>query len=235
MKAMNFNGVEVYTGFKQPCGGYVCVIKKVEYVDEKSYLKIFYDIVQAYDPKDAEFVGMYEKRLKEKGYDYPINVLSDKQTDDENKNNIIKSMLLGFYTALDNSNGTNYVEQANNQQAIDEQTFVGKKIGFVIGLEEYEGKDRNGAPKIKTRPYVAQRRSVETILSGDFKVPELKKLDQTPKSTPNPFQQAAQTVSTPTPTQPQETPNPFANVGNMAPAPTPMPAEQPMDSDEIPF
>ena len=45
-------------------------------------------------------------------------------------------------------------------------------------------------------------------MSGDFTVPELKKLDATPKATaPNPFETAS--ASTPTPTTEPEN-NPFA-------------------------
>ena len=67
--------------------------------------------------------------------------------------------------------------------------MVGKKIGFVIGEEEYEGKDKDGVtPKVKVRTYVYARRSVDSIRNGDFKVPEFKKLAQKPVSaTPNPF------------------------------------------------
>jgi hypothetical protein len=47
----------------------------------------------------------------------------------------------------------------------------GKKLGIVLGEEEYETNDG----EIKKRLYVAQTRSVKAIRDGDFKVPELKK------------------------------------------------------------
>ena len=52
------------------------------------------------------------------------------------------------------------------------------QIGFVIGEEQYMGRDKNGAPKVKVRTYVAERRSVQTIKDGDFIIPEFKKLEQ---------------------------------------------------------
>lgn len=50
--------------------------------------------------------------------------------------------------------------------------MCGKVIGIVLGEEEYRKNDGG----IGTRLYVAQVRSIKSIETGDFKVPELKKL-----------------------------------------------------------
>lgn len=208
MKKLDLDNVQEFTKFKNPVGGFICEIKSVEDVPEKEYLKVGYDIAEALSEEQKEFVGMYEKRKKERDFDYPTTVVSYK----ENSLPFFK----GFVTALENSN-------KGYEWDNDETKFVGKLIGFVIGEEEYEGKDRNGAPKVKVRTYVAERHSVDAIKEGDFQVPEFKKLAHgVAERTPNPF---ANNGSTPTEK------NPFDNVevtsepeGFMA-----------MDDDDCPF
>lgn len=189
MKKLDLDNVQEFTKFKNPVGGFICEIKTVEDVPDKEYLKVGYDIAQALSDEQKEFVGMYEKRKKERDFDYPTTVVSYK----ENSLPFFK----GFVTALENSN-------KGYQWDNDETKFVGKLIGFVIGEEEYEGKDKNGAPKVKVRTYVAERHSVDAIKEGDFQVPEFKKLTNgITERTPNPF---ADNGSTPTEN------NPFNNI-----------------------
>ena len=178
-KIKNWDNVQEYVQFKNPVGGFICEIKKVEDNEEKSYLKIFYDITEAVTDDQKEFVGMYAKRKAERDFDYPKTVVSYKEDPEKP---VIIQMFKGFTTAVENSN-------AGYTWNWDEQSLVGKKIGFVIGEEEYEGKDKDGVtPKVKVRTYVYARRSVDAIRNGDFKVPEFKKLAQKPVSaTPNPF------------------------------------------------
>ena len=202
MKSIDLSNVQEFSRFKNPVGGFVCVIKSVEDVPEKEYLKIGYDIAEAVTPEQEEFVGMYEKRKKERDFDYPVNILSYKDS--------ALPFFKGAITALENSNEGYKFDN-------DEQKFVGLKIGFVIGEEEYEGRDKNGAPKVKVRTYVAERHSVDTIKAGDFRVPELKKLEQ-------------KTTTTAT--------NPFATNGANAVAPTaePMPTGfEEIANEECPF
>ncbi len=189
MKKLDLDNVQEFTKFKNPVGGFICEIKTVEDVPDKEYLKVGYDIAQALSDEQKEFVGMYEKRKKERDFDYPTTVVSYK----ENSLPFFK----GFVTALENSN-------KGYKWDNDETKFVGKLIGFVIGEEEYEGKDKNGAPKVKVRTYVAERHSVDAIKEGDFQVPEFKKLTNgIIERTPNPF---ADNGSTPTEN------NPFNNI-----------------------
>lgn len=171
MKTLNLDNVQEFTKFKNPVGGFVCVIKSVEDVPEKEYLKVGYDIAEALSDEQKEFVGMYAKRKAERDFDYPSTVVSYKEQS--------LPFFKGFVTALESSN-------KGYKWDNDETKFVGLKIGFVIGEEEYMGKDKNGAPKVKVRTYVAERHSVDTIKGGDFNVPAFKKLDQT-ASPNNPF------------------------------------------------
>lgn len=188
MKKLDLSNIQEFTHFKNPVGGFICKIVNVQDVPEKEYLKVFYDIAEAVSPEQEEFVGMYERRKAERQFEYPSTVVSYKENS--------LAFFKGFVTALESSN-------KGYQFDSDETKMVGLKIGFVLAEEEYEGKDKNGAPKIKVRVYVAERHSVDAIKSGDFKVPELKKLAQaTTKKPANPFARngAFATPATPPPT-----------------------------------
>ena len=126
MKKIDLKNVQEFTKFKNPVGGFICEIKTVEDVPEKEYLRVGYDIAEALNDEQKEFVGMYEKRKKERDFDYPTTVVSYK----ENSLPFFK----GFVTALENSN-------KGYKWDNDETKFIGKRIGFVIGEEEYEGQD----------------------------------------------------------------------------------------------
>lgn len=188
MKNIDLSNVQEFSRFKNPVGGFICTIKGVEDVPEKEYLRVSYDITEAVTEDQEEFVGMYEKRKAEHNFDYPVNIVSYKE--------VALPFFKGFVTALENSNDGYKFDN-------DESKMVGLKIGFVLGEEEYEGRDKNGAPKIKVRSYVAERHSVQTILDGDFKVPEFKKMEQkTVTREANPFATngSAPVASTTTPT-----------------------------------
>ena len=208
MKKIDLSNIKEFTRFKNPVGGFICKIVNVQDVPEKEYLKVFYDIAEAVSPEQEEFVGMYERRKAERQFEYPSTVVSYKENS--------LAFFKGFVTALESSN-------KGYQFDSDETKMVGKKIGFVIAEEEYEGRDKNGAPKVKVRTYVAERHSVQVIKEGDFNVPEFKKLAQSTSSKPaNPF---ATNGSTPTAT-------------TTAPPPVPdevFAATDEDDPDDIPF
>ena len=173
MKTINLDNVQEFAKFKNPVGGFICEIKTVEDVPDKEYLKVGYDIAEAITDDQKEFVGMYARRKAERDFDYPVTIVSYKETS--------LPFFKGFVTALENSNDGYKWDN-------DETKFIGKRIGFVIGEEEYEGQDKNGAPKVKVRTYVAERHSVDAIKAGDFDVPEFKKLAQAVvERKPNPF------------------------------------------------
>lgn len=204
MKKINLQNVKEFTGgFKQPNGAYVIKIVKAEDVAEKEYLKIYYDIEKAFDPNDEDLVHMYEKRFNDKGFDYPATIVSYSE----------KSLpfFKGFCTCIAKSNNGYDFEDT-----FDEKTLAGKFMGVCIQLEEYIGKDKYGNEKVKIRPYVAERHSVEAVMNGEVTPKPLKKLDATPKAkAPNPFETASAPAPTPT-TEPEN--NPFAT-----------------NTDEVPF
>lgn len=190
MRKINLDNIREFVRFKNPVGGFICKIVNVQDVPEKEYLKVFYDIAEAVSPEQEEFVGMYERRKAERQFEYPSTVVSYKENS--------LAFFKGFVTALESSNPKYKFDS-------DESKMVGLKIGFVIAEEEYEGRDKNGAPKIKVRTYVAERHSVQAIKDGDFNVPEFKKLEQATTTKPaNPF---ATNGSAPTQTAPPPVPD----------------------------
>lgn len=213
MKKIDLKNVQEFTNFKRPVGGFVLEIKAVEDVPDKEYLKVSYDIVDVANPDDKEFIGMYAKRKSERDFDYPSTIVSYKEK--------ALPMFKGFCTAIEESNkGYDFTATYN------EAELVGKVFGAVLGDEEYMGKDKNGAPKVKVRTTVVWRKSVESIKNGDFDMPELKKLDQSKAQNNSPFANIANS----TPTNEVEN-NPFAK----EPTPTVEPSDSVDDTDDIPF
>lgn len=137
-----------------PAGGYIAKITAVKDVDDKSYLRLTFDIAE------GEKKGFYAKTDAEHEYTHQF-IRSYKET--------ALGMFKGFLKAVDNSNGTSFESQA--EKGFAEQQLVGKIVGILVGYEEYVS-DRGD---IRERMRV-NTRSVETIRSGNFTVPELKKL-----------------------------------------------------------
>lgn len=166
MKALNgYNEVKASTGeyARLPAGGYVCKITKVEDVPAKEYLRVSFDICE------GEYRGWYRdqrEELEDRGYNasYVGTVIRS-----------YKDSALGFFkafiAAVDESNGTQFGPTVGS--GLDEQKLVGCLVGFVISYEEYQ--KNNGS--IGQRERVAYQKSIQKIRDGDFKVPELKRLN----------------------------------------------------------
>ena len=159
MRNIDWNNVEEAKEFKKVTpGGYVCGITAVEDVNTPNkngkcdYLRIELDIAE------GEYKNYFLELYKSKGF-WGLEMVKSYQ---ENSLPFFK----GFLTAVENSNkGYKF----NN----DEKTLLRKYIGVVLREEEYRSKDG----KIKTKLVVDQVHSIDKIRSGDFTVPELKKLD----------------------------------------------------------
>lgn len=153
MKAINLDNVqEMGSGdFVKPVGGFVLGITAVEDVPEKEYLKITYDIAE------GDMKNYFSNRKKEMGWELPTLIRSYKDS--------ALGFFKGFVTSLENSNkGYKFSD--------NEKDMIKKLFGAVLAEEEY----RNQKGEVKVRGYVATVHSVDTIKKGDFKVPELKKL-----------------------------------------------------------
>ena len=166
MQEIDLTNVQESGDYKKPrAGAYPCVITKVEDVPlnqdtgKGNYLRIHYDIA------DGEFKGYYAGLRKR----YPDSntigsyIRSYKQS--------ALGMFKRMCSAVSHSNG-NFVFDAKTNK--DEQTLVGKKIGLIFGEEEYY----SNAGELKTRTYVYSECPIDKIASGDFRVPELKKIKE---------------------------------------------------------
>lgn len=156
MKKIDLSNVQM--GFeKLPVGGYVCAVKTVTDVPDKEYLKIEFDIVKG-DKK-----GWYKKQ-------YDTDTRENKKwsgTLCRSYKEAALPMFKGWITSLEESNA-NFKWDGEH-----EQSMVNKYFGAVMGEEEY----LNGKGQLRTRVVPVGIHSVKTIESGDFKIPELKKLD----------------------------------------------------------
>lgn len=138
-----------------PAGGYIAKIQAVKDVDDKSYLLVTFDIAEgekrgffANTDADHEYLHQFIRSYKETAL----------------------GMFKGFLKAVDNSNGTNFEPQA--EKGFAEQQLVGKVIGILVGYEEYVSNRGDVRERMRVNT-----RSAETIRSGNFTVPELKKLE----------------------------------------------------------
>lgn len=158
MKNVDWNNVQDEVRRPVP-GGYAAKITRVEDDEKREFLKIEWEFA------DGEFKGTNQEVKTAFGF-WPYSfVQSYKDT--------ALRFFKGFKTAVENSN-PNFV--FNN----DPQSLVGKFVGVVLGEEEY----MSNSGQVKTRLYVAEKRSGKAIREGDFKVPELKKLSNN-ATTPN--------------------------------------------------
>lgn len=150
-------------GYNDPVpGGYLAVITRVEDKENKEYLEIQWDYL------NGPYRGANQETFSRAGFWPAILRRSYKDT------------ALGFFKAFKTA-----VEESNpgyRFNCLDVQGLVGKSMGVVTGLEEYE--KRNGGTG--QRLYVFQVRSTQAIRSNDYEVPELKKLKprQPPYSQP---------------------------------------------------
>lgn len=164
-----YNAAEASTGggeFKRmPAGGYVCTIVAVrtkgngiDYVNDKQYVKLIWDVAE------GEFAGKFsDDYWTGEDRDYGHQFYMSWKNLGALKNTI---------QCLDESN-----PGFDSMAAFDAdkwEMFIGKKMGLVIGEEEYTRNDgsigvRFGFPRIK---------SVQDIRDGRFMVPELKKVER---------------------------------------------------------
>lgn len=138
-------------------GGYIGVLYKAEDEPEKEYLKVFFDIAE------GEFTGYYKNLYSQFDFWGGTFFRSYKEK--------ALSMFKGFIKAVEESN-PGYVWNW------DESTLKGKKVGLILQEEEFVPTGGAHAGELRTHLIVQKVVNVETIKSGKYKVPELKKLDK---------------------------------------------------------
>lgn len=134
-------------------GGYIAKINKITDNKDKQYLEMELDIA------DGEFSNYYEELFASKGFWALRNYSSYKEN--------ALPMFKHFIKCVEESNNFTF--------DFDETKLIGKKVGIVLGFEEYIGND--GATKIKGK--ITSFKTINDINNGNFKVPELKKLPET--------------------------------------------------------
>lgn len=155
MKKVDLTNVQESGEFKRlPAGAYNCIIRKVEDFPDKEYLCVTYDIAE------GEYAGYYDDMRK----NHP---------DWGNIGLLYKSykpkalpMFKRFCSAVSKSNGK-YVFDGGSINS-DEQTLAGKRIGLVLGEEQYY----TNSGDLKTRLYVNRECAVADL--EDQKLPKVK-------------------------------------------------------------
>lgn len=150
---------------RMPAGGYVCAIQAVrtkgagvDYITDKQYVKLIWDVAE------GEFAGKFSEDFwagedKDWGHQFFLSWKNTKSA--ERALACLEESNPGFdaFAAFD---------------ADKWELFIGKKMGIVLGEEEYLANDGS----VKTRFGFPRIKSVQDIRDGRFKVPELKKLEQ---------------------------------------------------------
>lgn len=168
----NVNWESVQDDVRKPVpGGYAARITRVEDLEDKEYLKIEWEFA------DGEFKGANKDTMVAFGF-WPYAFVQSY------KDKALR-YFKGFKTAVEKSNPGFVFKN-------DPQSLVGKFVGVVLGEEEYIGNDG----KVKVRLYVAEKRSGQAIREGDFKIPELKKLDSSKQNGTTSYSEPAQNFTT---------------------------------------
>lgn len=166
----DYDEIETMTDFpKLPAGGYIVKILDAKDQPKLQYFEVVFDITE------GEFKAFFGTDFyKDKEYMHKLFV-SYKES--------AKKSFKSFITSVEESNNVTLKEKVKSG-ILDGSDLKGKLVGAILGYEEYEADDG----KVKTRlKKFANFRSVETIRSGDFKVPELKKLTSKKVETPESF------------------------------------------------
>lgn len=153
MKNVNWNDVQDDVRRPVP-GGYAARITKVTDVEDKEYLLIEWDFA------DGPMKGANKETFDAFGY-WPMAFVQSY------KDSALR-FFKGFKTAVEQST-PGFVFDCGNPHGL-----VGKFVGVVLGEEEYYSTKHGD---VRKRLVVVEKRSGKAIREGDYKVPELKKLD----------------------------------------------------------
>lgn len=167
-KPSNYDEIQVNEDFTPiEIGGHKGIIKKVEEytspVSGNTSLKVEVDTDKT-DKQPNYFQEQYDNNtnMDKKWSPSAVKFVSLKEEE-----NCIK-MLKAFITSVENSNNGFAFDWEK-----DVNQLVGKKVGLIFGLEEYE--DQEG--KLKTARKVTQFRSIDKV--DNAKIPKVKLLDGT--------------------------------------------------------
>ena len=163
---------------KLPADGYICQVINAEITNSKAgnlMLILYLDIAQ------GNFAGHFKAALNR--VNSPSikwdNAAIYRQLLFDNDSGRVSRFFKGLLTCFEFSNPTFKINITN----FDASSLRGKLIGFVFAEEEYSKKNGD----IASRIFAKFPKTVDDIQSGNFSVPELKKIQQakTAGNTPN--------------------------------------------------
>ena len=159
MKKIDMTNVQEAGEFTTlPAGAYICIIRNVEDVEDKEYLKVTYDIA------DGEFKGYYDDiRSNHPDWEWSGAYVKSYKTK-------ALPMFKRFCSAISKSNG-NFIFDGGAVNS-DEKSLIGKKLGIVLREEEYYS---NSGDK-KTRLIVHREFPIDQLAAQ--KVPDIKRLPE---------------------------------------------------------
>lgn len=149
-KPANYDEIEINRPFQE--GGYILKIVKAMYDPNKNYIKLCLDI------HEGEFKGYFAKKEYNGQWS---NDATKYLSLDEKATKFLKADI----TSIENSNNFRFDWKTEKQ-------LEGKLVGGIFRKEQYQAFD--GSLKFKVK--LDRLRSVETIVSGKFEVPEPKML-----------------------------------------------------------
>lgn len=177
MLGINLSGTAAATGRSIEPGGYIIRITKAYNNTSKLRMEFEFDI------DEGPLAGFYTDFADRNGWSRATfyKYYTDKA----------QPFFKTFVNNVEDSNGGApglVVEitgpDGEPQEDIDETKFVGLRLGIVFGMEEYFSK-KKGRVYRREDFYNADFVTVDTIRSGVFVVPELKKLDNAPTDQPS--------------------------------------------------
>ena len=139
-------------------GGYVCKIVDAILNTEKKYIELDLDIAE------GPHAGYFQRLEDRAGFWGLKNFMSYKES--------VLGKFLKTCTAFNNSN-PNYNFNPMQNGGSDVSSLIGKTIGVVIGKEEYKSK----AGETRQKDVAVNIIEVSKIREGKFKVPDVKKLE----------------------------------------------------------
>lgn len=159
MKKLDMTNVQEAGEFTTlPAGAYICIIRNVEDIEDKEYLKVTYDIA------DGEFKGYYDDiRSNHPDWEWSGAYVKSYKTK-------ALPMFKRFCSAISKSNG-NFIFDGGAVNS-DEKSLIGKKLGIVLREEEYYS---NSGDK-KTRLIVHREFPIDQLSAQ--KVPDIKRLPE---------------------------------------------------------
>lgn len=157
-----YDEVSEYSGDSQklPAGGYVCKIINVELGERNNrpQIRVFVDVAE------GEYAGYFSRQKRDNWSKRAVFVRYIYDESEKRITPALKSLLANVERSNDNF--------ALDLQRFDQNSLVGKLCGFTFGEREYEYNER-----IYTTTEVKFPVSADKIRSGDFKVPEIQRLE----------------------------------------------------------